>query len=346
MIRSVLCLLCLLPLLACSAIAGTFWVGPCHAGSFASLSDAVKSPTVAAGSTVYVCPGVTTYMGQVIISKPLTIQGVKATNAKGITSTGGYFQYGETFGTSTSSVVLGTSLLPMFWITASPVNLADLTIDMDQSQLSPPACGTLNVAIYYASGSSGTVNHVVALNSEEGTYSSGCGVGIWAENATLEDLSVTVENSVIESNNYGVVAASLQPKNTIPVMGVTLTGNQISADLEGIYLFQTRGTISGNVLMGPINAGGTGVFDEAPSTIVTKNTINILGGTGVFVVAPYDNVTNNKIWAELSGIDLGCNVATVTGNSIFANTGLNRVPVSFTGTNYFYNTTFNTQGGC
>src|ERR1700729_1438223 len=61
------------------ALAGTFYVGPCHTGSFATITDAINSSKVAPGSIIKVCPA--DYSEQLIISKSLTIEGLPDTTA-------------------------------------------------------------------------------------------------------------------------------------------------------------------------------------------------------------------------------------------------------------------------
>jgi len=68
------------------ASAATYYVGFCHAGSFATISAAVSSPSVAPGSTVRVCPG--TYLEQVVIAKPLTLIGVASAGSDAAIITG------------------------------------------------------------------------------------------------------------------------------------------------------------------------------------------------------------------------------------------------------------------
>jgi pectin methylesterase-like acyl-CoA thioesterase len=79
-------LLFVLAVCAYPAAASTYYVGTCKSGSFATISAAVNSSSVAPGSTVEVCPG--TYNEQVIISKPLTLRGITANNSSGVYITG------------------------------------------------------------------------------------------------------------------------------------------------------------------------------------------------------------------------------------------------------------------
>src|ERR1700679_98362 len=69
-----LCLLAVLLFVVNPLNAATYYVGTCHAPSFATISDAVSSSSVAPGSTIKVCGG--TYFEQVIITNPLTLMGI------------------------------------------------------------------------------------------------------------------------------------------------------------------------------------------------------------------------------------------------------------------------------
>jgi len=60
-------------------VAATYFVGSYHAHSFSTINGAIQSTTVVAGDTIKICPG--DYYEQVIVSKPLTLQGVARNNS-------------------------------------------------------------------------------------------------------------------------------------------------------------------------------------------------------------------------------------------------------------------------
>lgn len=323
--------------------AATHYVGTCRTGSFQTISAAMNDPNTVSGDTIDVCPGA--YQEQVIISKAVTLQGITSHN-----SSSTLIAPAATTPAVLSSV-LATALVPAIWVTATdgPVNIRNLT--------SPALCslpsGELGVAFYYASGTSGTLSHVRAK---------GCGVGVWVENASDNIEAVTIANSVIGGPifcgtspcpmKYGIVAASQQPPNTIPVLNTTISGNQIQEAIYGIYLSGPGvGTVSGNsiVYSGVVPVFAYGIYDLAPAVAVSNNTLiaaNDSGAfTGVFIAAANASITNNKITARI-GVNFNCLSASVTGNTITATNGLYNVPALFAGTNSFFNTLTNRSGGC
>jgi hypothetical protein len=157
--------------------AGTYWVGTCHAGSFSSISAAVKSPSVTSGSTINVCPG--TYQEQVIVSKPLTLHGLVANR-----SSGAKVLIKQTANLSvTESGVLETDLIPIIWVTTGPVTIENIHVDV----LQPVPCTPPQVVgFYYSSGAFGKINGVVFES-----FDACPGWGIWVEN-----------NSNPTSNNF------------------------------------------------------------------------------------------------------------------------------------------------
>jgi hypothetical protein len=164
MIRLLVIVVSALLLAACPAMASTYYVGTCHAKSFSTISAAVSA--VPAGSIIDVCPGF--YSEQVIISKSLTLQGVAYQNTSGAAV--------ASSGSVAETQVLGLDLIPAIWVTAGTVNISNLSV----VSYSVSICPQLPTGIFYASGTSGTVNHVYVSaggNSCEG------GAGIIAENA-------------------------------------------------------------------------------------------------------------------------------------------------------------------
>jgi hypothetical protein len=313
--------------------AATYYVGTCHANSFATISDAVNSSTVTPGSTVKICGG--QYFEQVIISKPLTLEGVLGSDADGqvLIAGNGAMQ-------TAVSPISNTLLTPIVWVTAGPVTLQDITVDDDFLSCT----GAEYAGIYYASGASGTLNRIAAQGA--------CtGASIWAENATSPATKVTIENSYL---NNGVVAmGAVQAAGATPLLAVDITINQISPNVasgsnlgNGIYLYEVGGTVSNNSIFGPkqqggVNLKGVGIWDEAAGVTVSSNTIMFIGYDNqpfnfYGIAVAEDNVTikANKISGVLYGIDMGCHPGTVTGNTInLSASGLLSVPRTFTGVN-------------
>src|SRR3974390_177631 len=231
-----------LTLIAMHASAGTYYVGACHTGSFPTISAAVSSSTVAAGSTIQVCPG--TYPEQVIISKSLTLQGLSA-NGLGAANIQG----------SASDLTvtnLDSELLrPRIWVTGGTVNLSNINITQAYS---PSDCSSYIAGIYYASGSSGIINHVnVSIVPSGQPANCTTSVGAWLENGNTLKATVTVENSTFEVGNQGIFAMSKQAAQAPPVLSATISGNQIfiyGVNSTGISMQNDAGTVAKNMIAG------------------------------------------------------------------------------------------------
>jgi hypothetical protein len=323
--------------------AATFYVGTCHAGSFKTIGDAMQSPLVEPGSIVKVCTGV--YQEQVIISKPLTLEGIPGGKEVMIVGTG--------FMATTVSPISNTTFIPYVWITAGPVKIQDIGVT-DESFFNDVE----DAGFYFAPGAFGTLSHV-------STQVYGVGASVWAENSTPPETSVTIENSYLGS---GIVA--LAPAGQSPLLDVTITGNQIGpstvsgANLaDGIYLYEVKGTVSGNTIFGSRRVSGNpfrgvGIWDQSPGVTVSNN--NIMFGDlsfeladgcqifGIVVASDKALVKSNKISGVHCGIDLGCHVGTVSSNTINqAFYGLIDVSPTFSGSNTFHNVGFiNNVGSC
>jgi len=306
----------------------TRYVGNCQvsSGYFTAITDALNAASP--GDTINVCPGA--YSEQLIIEKAsITIQGISSHDSSQVDVQG----RGDTSPTVVSSV-FGTVLLPTVRVAATGVTIKNISAEA----LCPG--GSTGVAFYIPTG---TLNHVKAYG--------GCGgASVWSENASTDILGVTIENSVMSEGGYGILAASKQPANTIPVLSVTITGNQIQDPTYGIYLSGVEGSVSGNFItangdrIGPIY----GIWDAAPASVSGNTITNEIQGTGIRIGAANASVTNNVVTSlSGAGIDFNClSVMNVTGNAINASNGIYHVPTTFSGTNKFFNTKTNRTGGC
>jgi hypothetical protein len=320
---SIVVLLAVLP-----ASAATYYVGSCKTGSYSTISAAVSDPTIAAGSTIQICPG--TYTEQVVISKPLTLQGIASKGAHQVTVQG---SPSDTALTSLSGLVIR----PSIWITAGPVNLSDINV---AQTLASSDCVTLITGIYYGTDGYGTANHVnISISTQSRTNCPGS-LGMLAENGDVSTLdTVTVQNSTFAVEYGGIYGYSGQPSGFAPVLSTTINNNQLylSSAGTGITLLNGQGAVTGNV----IASASTGVsFNEQGLLKVTGNKID--AATGIAIGSPGSTVTGNTIRA-LTGISMGCNKGTVSGNTITggynggSSTGVLNAPLGFSGVNTFYN---------
>jgi hypothetical protein len=332
-------------------LAASYAVGTCKPTlpSFASISTAVSS--VPPSSTVLVCPG--TYPEQVTISQPLTLTGVAISNSAQavITVPAG--------GLSLAPDALFGPLSPQVMVTAGPVTLTNITVDGTGFNGGVGCSGYL-VGIFYASGSSGTVNEVTTRNH----FFYGCGIGILAANETSTNESVTIQNSSFHDfDGYGINVATNQ---TPPTLTATIKGNTVdSGDAAsiGIGTYLNAGSVTGNV----VSAGGFGLVLAAPASIASGNTItksyvgivaardgvsatsNKISNSVTGLRANVDGITfqSNTITRTTTGIEFLCSTATVTHNTINdAMVGLADVPASFGAPNNFFNVSTIRTDGC
>jgi len=290
------------------AMASTVEVGTCRKGltQFATISAAVAA--VPSGSTVLVCPG--TYPEQVVISTPLTLEGISNGNSGRVIiafpSAG--------LGMTVTSVIGAGVVGPQVLVTTGPVNITNITVDGTGNNLN--GTGERLAGILYESGASGTVNGVTAREQN----GCGCGTGIWAENGNSTSDAVTIENSQVhDADLYGMVlASSINP----PTLVATVKGNQVINSNKGILSGFLDGTIASNSI---IDHTGVGISANDTSASIISNTIAAIHGSAAvkgIVVNGKDFVKSNIIIDENGsltsiGIDLsGSSGATVEANKV------------------------------
>ena len=329
-------------------LAASYAVGTCKPTlpSFASISVAVSS--VPPSSTVLVCPG--TYKEQVTISQPLTLQGITSANSAQAVITV------PAEGLSLAPDALFGPLSPQVMVTAGPVTLTNITVDGTGFNAGDGCSGYL-VGIFYASGSSGTVNEVTTRNH----INFGCGVGIVADNGTSTSQSVTIQNSSIHGvDGYGIFVGTNQ---TPPTLTATIKGNTVDSGYGGIETFLNAGSVTGNV----VSAVNLALYLVAPASTVSGNTISKSdvgiyaaedgvsatsnrisnGSFGIVISANGTNFQSNTITRTQNGIDFACHTAAVAHNTINdASVGLYNVPASFASPNNIFNVSTFRTGGC
>ncbi|HEY6301450.1 MAG TPA: right-handed parallel beta-helix repeat-containing protein [Terriglobales bacterium] len=336
-----------------SVMAATYYVGDCPKATYGSIQAAVNG--VAAGSTLNICPG--TYPEQITISKALTLQAVSYNNSSQaiITVPSG----GLT--TTTSITPLGT-IAAQVEVTAGPVNITGITVDGTALGSNCPSVDM--VGIFYNSGSSGALSDSQIVNQDCNSIPI-IGIGILAEDGPGASKSVTIENNSIYSaglrgDAVGVWVDSNQAPSTLTalikgnlttgeiVVGFnvigSVSGNTIAFSNVGIVSVSSSMSITGNTV---VQAFQYGIDVQAPG-VVSSN--HILGTTeyGIYLETEGATIENNIITnTGLVGIEFNCNTATVKGNTINgAPTGLDMVPLGFTGTNKFYSVPAVSTRGC
>ena len=332
-------------LAASPMLAANYAVGTCKPSlpSYATISGAVSG--VPPGSTVLVCPG--TYPEQVTIAQPLTLKGITSGNAGQAVITvpdSGLAVVPSSFG--------GNTIAPQVHVTAGPVNISDITVDGTGSNVTYPPW---LVGIFYDSGSSGTVNEVTARNLS--TSGLGAGVGIWAENATSTNESVTIQNSSFHDiDNAAVVTVgstliATAKGNTMHAGGYQVqwtSGGSITANV-----INGSGGFDGITVIGPVTVSGNTLANQVHGiqadngVTATSNKISNMSGAGILDYGGGDTYKLNTITNVGVGIEFNCNTPTVASNTINdATTGLNNVPASFSGANSFNNVVTLRTDGC
>jgi parallel beta-helix repeat protein len=304
------------PMLAATVTtAPTFVVGICRPGfpNFSSISAAVSSSTVPAGSIVMVCPG--TYKEQVQITKSLTLEGISSGDTdEAIIAPplGGLVQ--------NAADDLGDGIAAQVWVdnvSGGPVNISNLTVDGSGNAVA--SCLPLIVGIFYQN-TAGTVNHVTARNQNGNR----CGVGIEAEGGSASP-AVTIENnSIHDADSAGIVTETYASFST-PELTATIKGNYINNASQGIVINEgSSNTVSGNVVSNS-NFGITAQGGSQGS--VSGNTV-LNTPLGIEPFADGVSVTFNKVFnSSIAGINLqGTKVATVQNNTI----GSSKVGIEFT----------------
>jgi hypothetical protein len=360
---------------ASSAATFTYEVGTCMPGlpSYPTISAALGATPSA--DVVKVCPG--TYNEQVVITQPVTLEGVPSgDSAQAIIAVPSGGLVANTFFSS------GPIAAQLLVDNASGlVNVSDLTVDGTGNGVVEPT-----VAGIVYQNSSGTVNRVATRNQS----GNGSGVGILALGGSSNP-SVTIENASvhdfdftgIETGTNSLLPLSVAIKGNevtttavnsggVVIFGgtVTVTSNLIlNLGLDGVgVLLETAkgGTISRNTVMNATVGISTAVFSVGT---ISDNTVMNSGTIGIDAEADGVSVTSNKIFGSPTGIRLMTSVAAVQNNTItkspigidfqcnadpnvFSNiitdagTGLNSVPSAIGPRDTYFNVGTIRAGGC
>jgi hypothetical protein len=287
-----------------------------------------------------VCPG--TYPEQVTITQPLSLQGLADSNLDEVIITipsGGL--------TNIVPSISMENVTPQVLVqTTGVVNITNITTDGAGGD---SACVNWLAGIFYASGSSGTVARVRTRNEID----SGCGVGIWAENAGSTGTRIQVQGSSVHDTDSAGIVLAAGPSSSL------------NADLRDNFV-STNGTIdilasgvSGDITDNDLMSGFAGIFDVSNGLNITANGISsaqfgvvLLGaGTmqsndimntvfGVSLNVPGSTLQGNRFTeSSTAAVEFNCNTANVSHNVINdAFVGLSDVPTNFNGTNTFANT--------
>jgi hypothetical protein len=339
------------------AQAANYEVGSCVPSlpKFTTIQLAVNS--VPPGATILVCPA--TYFEQVTISHPLTLRGLSSSNQDrpviAAPPNGLAINVTSITGANVAAQVLVQNVAP-----PGNVNLTGITVDGSSAEVQGCSVSAELAGIFYASGTSGTINEMTTRNQQLPS----CGYGIWIENGAGPNQSITVENNSVHDVTWeGIFAISNQTPSTlaatikgnfvngkvynqtkdIEVAGISgaLTGNVVTGGLQGITNDGGPVTISGNAVADMSIGVGIAIGD---GSIVTSNKISnvytafLFGGSGV---SPGPTVTGNTTKNTTYVIEYNCipNVTVKSNTFNDSQFGFDNVPSanSGLGVNSLYN---------
>jgi hypothetical protein len=284
--------------------ATTLTVGGCKAHSYPTISAAVAAAP--AGATVQVCPG--TYPEQILISQPLTLEGISNGNAGAAVITS----------PSTGLAANGYSLL---WGTISSqvlventdVTISDLVIDGSNSQVACTEYNSYQAGIYLIN-SLATVENVEVRNQDFAAPLL-CGVGIWVEVNSSSNASITIQDSNIHDFNfYGIFVETTGSETG--TLTAAVTSNWIQSS-NGSYGIATSGSVAAQINKNQIAGIYSGILmNGLPNGTAADNTLQNIYTTGINAYAPSQIVTGNRISGPLEGIFVEFGPATISSNTI------------------------------
>jgi len=294
-----------------SAFAATVSVGNCRPSlqKFSTISQAVSS--VAAGSTILVCPGV--YREQITISQPLTLTGVQDLNAANP-------RIAVTLGGLTQSVNSQINGIPIFFqilvkdTESGAVNISNIAVDGTNSRVPDSVVGL--AGIYYQN-SSGTISKVAVYRH----YAKRAGYGILLDNVTTPPKKITVANSSVHAfDAEGIRTNVQQPSLTVDIRSNSVISSDAlnSTPSAGGIDVDAIGTISGNrVVSRPESSGisaGVGIAFRS-NTFVSNNTV-VGFSVGIWPVGDSNTIKSNMVLLTSGAIVLSGQNNIVQYNSI------------------------------
>jgi hypothetical protein len=293
-----------------SAATVTYVVGTCKGGThFSTIQSALDASP--APNTVEVCPG--QYAEQVTITKPVTLEGITASNGDlaQIILPGTYAINAALEGGS--APVPAVAQVHVNNVSGGAVNLKNLEVNGMGFSMSSMSF----VGIFYEE-SSGTINQVIT-SFQTGADTNATlvsGFGMFIQGGSSKP-SVTVENSSIHDFNLGGIYAIGLTK--VPDLKVTIENNNISTSQSNTFAIVsveqgTDAAVSGNV----VNGGLTGININAPAGSIADNTI-LGSGIRISLGADGPSVKSNKIFNTIDyGIGVGPSLkaSVIEGNTI------------------------------
>ncbi len=262
----------------------TYIVGTCTSGTqFSTIQAALDASP--APNTVEVCPG--TYLEQVMISHPVTLEGIAEGN-------GSLVQIELPSDYTVNATVNGGSdpavaQIYVNVVSGGSVNLTNLNVN----GVGYTTNDSIFIGVLY-NKSSGTINRVTtSAQNTSGGATTVDGWGIWIQGGSTKP-TVTVENSSVHDfSGGGIIALG---ETTAPDLTVTIKNNVVSSDVE----------FTNNV-----------VVEQGTDATVSGNTVSGIGDYGIIVLASAGSISGNTSLGSEIGIELAADGASVTSNKIF-----------------------------
>ena len=252
-------------------------VGGCVKGTtYSTIQSAVDA--AASGSIIKVCPGA--YAEQVVISKPLTLEGFIQAGAEGA------FLFPPAGGIVENDAPYAPQLLVQ---NTSGVTITNLIVD---GQNGAP-CGPIRMVGILFQDASGTVNKV-SIHNQNNLSCLSYGFAAVVDNGQAQ--AVTLENSEFHNQgSYGIFAAGTGL--AVNTLNNYVSGSDGAGPASGgiTYWNGATGTIQGNTVVDEIFPQYT--FADGP----------LFGAFGIGVFCTTATVSSNMISNTQTGILVGCN---------------------------------------
>ena len=250
---------------------------------FATIQAAVSASPF--GTIIKVCPG--TYPEQVVISQPLTLEGVTdgTGNAAVISVPGGGLVVNATsaeFGPVTAQLLVNGAV---------GVTINNLVVDGTGGTCVAGANRTVGIEFFNV----GTSNDGTAAgrlqNSVIRNQIDGCGVG---EGILADTSFVTITGNELHNIDRTGIAAD-RAKTTI-----TNNSLQHSSNYGILLDFDSGSTVSGNTISDSVNYASILVEDGSTNAVITKNTV-VNTTEGIWLLSAYyakvtQNIVSNATW--------------------------------------------------
>jgi hypothetical protein len=312
----------------------TIGVGTCNPKivNFSTIGAAVTAAP--SGAVIQVCPG--PYPEQVVITKPLTLEGVTFGNSSAahITVPAGGIVANAAY------LAGGTVAAQILVQNAAAVTISNLIVDGSGNGIA--GCAPDIIGIYYQNASGNILNNAL-VNQALGSGLGGCqaGEGIFVEsNSAGSALNTLIQNNTVSNfqkngitatnvaNGNGVTSAIINANTVLgqgPTPAIAANAIQVSYGAGGSI---TTNVVGNNVYTGPIYGASGILVYLSPGIKITGNTVTAsqypiaVVGDGVSPDDGYgDNatITTNKIGGtvDFDSIDL-CSSSndTVTSNTV------------------------------